>query len=158
MCIRDSTHIETQPNGRSGVASGLRVSDLVFDPTLACSGVRARLRQRKRSPATSSHTSPAPKPTTLTGPRQDLLLNRAMLSVNKTPYVGRFARGWHRLATPEPLAALGTFYAPRRLRTSGASRGRGRGATRATGSRGAPADAAGHWPSATRSATRPRGA
>src|SRR5665213_20600 len=112
MCIRDSTHIETQPNGRSGVASGLRVSDLVFDPTLACSGVRARLRQRKRSPATSSHTSPAPKPTTLTGPRQDLLLNRAMLSVNKTPYVGRFARGWHRLATTEPLAALDLFYAP----------------------------------------------
>lgn len=37
--------------------------------------------------------------------RQDLLLNRAMLSVHKTPYVGRFARDWHRLATtacPQP--------------------------------------------------------
>jgi hypothetical protein len=41
--------------------------------------------------------------------RQDLLLNRAMLSVNKTPYVGRFARDWLRLSTTEPLAAQGSF-------------------------------------------------
>ena len=27
-----------------------------------------------------------------------------MLSVHKTPYVGRFARDWHRLSTTEPLA------------------------------------------------------
>jgi hypothetical protein len=32
---------------------------------------------------------------------QDLLLNRAMLSVHETPYVGRFARDWHRLATTD---------------------------------------------------------
>ncbi len=41
----------------------------------------------------------------MTGPGQDLLLNRAMLSVQETPYVGRFARGWHRLATTDPPAA-----------------------------------------------------
>jgi hypothetical protein len=52
-----------------------------------------------------SHTPPALATTTLIAPRQDLLLNRAMLSVHKTPYVGRFARDWHRLATtdhPQP--------------------------------------------------------
>ena len=41
---------------------------------------------------------------------QDLLLNRAMLSVHETPYVGRFARGWHRLATKarsQPIPTLG---------------------------------------------------
>jgi hypothetical protein len=32
-----------------------------------------------------------------------------MLSVNKTPYVGRFARDWHRLSTTEPLAAQRPF-------------------------------------------------
>ena len=51
------------------------------------------------------HTSPAPPSTALANVRQDLLLNRAMLSVDKTPYVGRFARDWHRLSTTEPLAA-----------------------------------------------------
>jgi hypothetical protein len=56
-----------------------------------------------------SHTSPALGAITLIVPRQDLLLNRAMLSVDKTPYVGRFARDWHRLATTEPLAALQRF-------------------------------------------------
>ena len=53
------------------------------------------------------HTSPALGMTSLVTPRQDLLLNRAMLNVNKTPYVGRFARDWHRLSTTEPLTALG---------------------------------------------------
>jgi hypothetical protein len=57
------------------------------------------------------HTSPAPEVATLASSRQDLLLNRAMLSVNKTPYVGRFARDWHRLSTTEPLAAQRPFYA-----------------------------------------------
>lgn len=58
-----------------------------------------------RSPAVISHTSPAPLTTTMIAPGQDLLLNRAMLSVDKTPYVGRFARDWHRLSTtdhPQP--------------------------------------------------------
>jgi hypothetical protein len=57
------------------------------------------------------HTSPALVLATLASTRQDLLLNRAMLSVNKTPYVGRFARDWHRLSTTEPLAAQRPFYA-----------------------------------------------
>gem|GEM_PF-6552888 len=45
-----------------------------------------------RSPAMISHTSPAPSTINLIASGQDLLLNRAMLSVDKTPYVGRFAR------------------------------------------------------------------
>ncbi len=52
-----------------------------------------------------SHSPPALVTTTLIVPRQDLLLNRAMLSVQETPYVGRFARDWHRLSTtdhPQP--------------------------------------------------------
>ena len=57
------------------------------------------------------HTSPALHVAALATRRQDLLLNRAMLSVNKTPYVGRFARDWHRLSTTEPLAAQRPFYA-----------------------------------------------
>jgi hypothetical protein len=52
------------------------------------------------------HTSPALAVTSLVTSRQDLLLNRAMLNVNKTPYVGRFARDWLRLSTTEPLTAL----------------------------------------------------
>jgi hypothetical protein len=55
------------------------------------------------------HTSPALPETALATGRQDLLLNRAMLSVDKTPYVGRFARDWHRLSTTEPLAAHWRF-------------------------------------------------
>jgi len=55
------------------------------------------------------HTSPALPVTALATWRQDLLLNRAMLSVDKTPYVGRFARDWHRLSTTEPLAAQELF-------------------------------------------------
>ena len=43
---------------------------------------------------------------------QDLPLNRAMLSVHKTPYVGRFARDWHRLSTTEPLAAPSGILGP----------------------------------------------
>jgi len=39
--------------------------------------------------------------TEVAAPGQDLLLNRAMLSVDKTPYVGRFARDWHRLSTTD---------------------------------------------------------
>lgn len=54
-----------------------------------------------RSPSVFSHTSPAPSTITMIAPGQDLLLNRAMLSVNKTPYVGRFARDWHRLSTTD---------------------------------------------------------
>ena len=57
------------------------------------------------------HTSPALELAALANSRQDLLLNRAMLSVDKTPYVGRFARDWHRLSTTEPLAAQRPFYA-----------------------------------------------
>src|SRR5688572_4683377 len=33
----------------------------------------------------------------LRGPGQGLLLNRSMLGDQGSPYVGRFARGWHRL-------------------------------------------------------------
>jgi hypothetical protein len=54
-------------------------ADLVFDPTPAC--------------ATDHHFG------STNG--QDLLLNRAMLSVFYAPYVGRFARDWHRLATTD---------------------------------------------------------
>ena len=42
-----------------------------------------------------------------------------MLSVNKTPYVGRFARDWHRLSTTEPLAAQATILDVGRLRSWG---------------------------------------
>jgi hypothetical protein len=42
---------------------------------------------------------------------QDLLLNRAMLSVDKTPYVGRFARDWHRLSTTDHSQPLHQVYA-----------------------------------------------
>ncbi len=43
----------------------------------------------------------APEMTEVATLGQDLLLNRAMLSVDKTPYVGRFARDWHRLSTTD---------------------------------------------------------
>jgi hypothetical protein len=42
---------------------------------------------------------------------QDLLLNRAMLSVDKTPYVDRFARDWHRLSTTDHSQPLLPVYA-----------------------------------------------
>ncbi|MFZ0768936.1 MAG: hypothetical protein WAM64_06900 [Acidimicrobiales bacterium] len=45
-----------------------------------------------RSPSVIPHTSPAPSMIALITSGQDLLLNRAMLSVDETPYVGRFAR------------------------------------------------------------------
>ena len=68
-------------------AMGSRPADLVFSPTLACGGVR-----------TAAWTSTAPAlPPSPGHPGQDLLLNRAMLSHQRWPYVGRFARGWHRL-------------------------------------------------------------
>ena len=35
---------------------------------------------------------------------QDLPLSRTMLSNQGLPYVGRFAYGWHRLATTDPHA------------------------------------------------------
>ena len=38
---------------------------------------------------------------------QGLLLSRTMLSDHKSPYVGRFACDWHRLATTDPHAARG---------------------------------------------------
>src|SRR5579863_8303648 len=53
--------------------------------------------------------------------RQVLLLNRTMLSDHESPYVGRFACDWHRLATTDPRSpsrqSLGTPRPPR-TRTS----------------------------------------
>ncbi len=43
----ENTHSVTQPTGSIRNARGLRVSDLVFDPTSACGGVRAHLRQHQ---------------------------------------------------------------------------------------------------------------
>ncbi len=42
-------------------------------------------------------------PTSASG-GQGLLLSRTMLSNHELPYVGRFACGWHRLATTDPGA------------------------------------------------------
>ena len=41
---------------------------------------------------------------------QGLLLSRTMLSNQGLPYVGRFAYGWHRLATTDPHTAHGAVY------------------------------------------------
>jgi len=38
--------------------------------------------------------------------RQDLPLSRTMLSDHKSPYVGRFACDWHRLATTDPCVSI----------------------------------------------------
>ena len=67
------------------IEAGPPPADLVFCPTLACRSVRPSIR-RPGTPA-------------LSRPRagQDLHLNRAMLSDQRSPYVGRFARGWRRL-------------------------------------------------------------
>lgn len=62
---------------------GSRPADLVFAPTPACGMDRL----------TASPPLPARSPP----PGQGLHLNRAMLSDQGSPYVGRFARGWHRL-------------------------------------------------------------
>ena len=64
-----------------------------------------------RSLGVFSHTSPAPSLTTMISEGQDLLLNRAMLSVDKTPYVDRFARDWHRLSTTDHSQPLEPVYA-----------------------------------------------
>ena len=70
---------------RSGWVVGSRLADLVFDPTLACGGVRR--------PADAL----APSPVRTRRPGQGLHLNRTMLSDQRSPYVGRFACDWHRL-------------------------------------------------------------
>ena len=75
---------------RASVAScsrrvGPRPADLVFYPTPACGSAR----RRSRGPTTPALSRPEA--------RQDLHLNRAMLSDQWSPYVGRFARGWRRL-------------------------------------------------------------
>jgi len=41
---------------------------------------------------------------------QGLLLSRTMLSNHGLPYVGRFACGWHRLATTDPRTAHAQVY------------------------------------------------
>ncbi len=65
---------------------GPRPADLVFAPTPACRSLR---RRRSGEPSTPALSRP--------DRGQDLHLNRAMLSDQRSPYVGRFARGWHRL-------------------------------------------------------------
>ena len=62
-------------------------ADLVFVPTPACRSAGWLLQE----------PLPALSRIRRTGPGQDLHLNRAMLSDQRSPYVGRFARGWPRL-------------------------------------------------------------
>src|SRR3990170_992531 len=85
--IHPSSSFAFGPSGhlRGAPVRGPRPADLVFGPTPACRG--------DRRPRAASHPLPARSPP----PRQDLHLNRAMLTDQGSAYVGRFARGWHRL-------------------------------------------------------------
>jgi hypothetical protein len=77
---------------------GSRLADLVFDPTLACRGVRRLCGGLAPSPGRGSPRR-----------RQGLHLSRTMLSDQRSPYVGRFACDWHRL----PGEALPGNHRPR---------------------------------------------
>jgi len=85
-------------------------ADLVFVPTLACRGV-----ERAVAAANARHhrhplgaVSAQSRPSALG--RQGLLLSRTMLSNHWLPYVGRFACGWHRLATTDPSGPFFTLF------------------------------------------------
>ena len=102
-------HLEPPRAGRHQV--GLRAADLVFDPTLACREGDAPVRAaRWRSTGPSSTvvarvaSSPC-VPDSRARHGQGLHLSRTMISDHKSPYVGRFACDWPRLATTDPHAA-----------------------------------------------------
>jgi hypothetical protein len=73
------------PRSSTPERRGPRPADLVFGPTSAC--------RDDRRPSDDF----APSPAEVSPVGQDLHLNRAMLTDQGSAYVGRFARGWHRL-------------------------------------------------------------
>src|SRR5437867_1080470 len=91
------------------------VLDPVLVPTLACRSFRPIAR-------TSAAIELLPSPGY---PGQVLHLNRAMLSDQRSPYVGRFARGWHRLPGRFPGQPQTRTWAHRRIGTGTAKPQRG---------------------------------
>src|SRR5881397_3354191 len=93
---------------RSQLPLGRHAAVLVFAPTLACRSLRPIAR-------TSAAIELPPSPGS---PGQVLHLNRAMLSDQRSPYVGRFARGWHRLPGRFPGQPQTRTWARRRIGTT----------------------------------------
>ena len=109
--------VHLRPSPRRAGERCSRPADLVFDPTLACGGF-AVARASEAPTRTFSRAS-------VEGPGQGLLLNRSMLGDQGSPYVGRFARGWHRLPGVDPRATTdpdGSTLEYRRGLRDGASR------------------------------------